>query len=73
MFRLLQPRGRRHTKRDYTKDTATGWFILVLVLLAAYVIIRTLSVNHSGKDTERSEKQAVAQRSNNMQQLPHVL
>jgi hypothetical protein len=46
MFRLLQARGRRHTKKDYTKESSVTWFVVLLVLLAAYLIIRTLTANH---------------------------
>ncbi|GAA4728345.1 hypothetical protein [Flavisolibacter ginsenosidimutans] len=59
MYRWLQSRGRRHSKKDYTKDSSVAWFVVLLVLLAAYLIVRTLTANHANTENESLKEKKV--------------
>jgi len=59
MYCWLQTRGRRRSKKDYTKDSSVAWFVVLLVLLAVYLIVRTLTASHAGTENESFKEKKV--------------
>jgi hypothetical protein len=58
MTNLIFPRKRKRDHKDYTKEPLVKWFIYLLIILAAYMIIHTLTSDRVKETKSESGKGA---------------